>query len=167
MADNTEVTAKAKIEEKPTEKAEPVKAKPTEKETKKEETKKEEKEEKKRKTTATAQAFDERVSVKNAKVVLDRIRGRKLAKSIKILDDVVLGKRSFGKRYYTKTSKSVLELLKSAEANAKANGLDEEKLFIVSAKANKGRTFIRPRSKNSRSGEQAKMSHIEIVIGEK
>jgi ribosomal protein L22 len=119
------------------------------------------------KKKASSCARDEQVSVKSSRIVLNRIRYLSLVKAKNILEGMVNGTTSVNHKYYTKTCIRILSLLQNAESNAKVKGMDESKLFIAEARADKGRTFYRPRSKNSRSGEQGKMSNIDIVLGER
>ncbi|MFH1623278.1 MAG: uL22 family ribosomal protein [Candidatus Aenigmatarchaeota archaeon] len=120
----------------------------------------------KRKSIA-ARAWDAGVSLKSSKKVCDAIRGRKLDKAVKLLENMVAEKRSIRGRYYTKTSEKFIELLKNAESNARVVGMDAAKLHVYVARASKGRTFYRPRSRLGRTGEKAKLSNIEIIVGEK
>ena len=120
----------------------------------------------KRKSIA-ARAWDAGVSLKSSKTVCDAIRGRKLDKAVKLLENMVAEKRSIRGRYYTKTSEKFIELLKNAESNARIVGMDAAKLHVYVARASKGRTFYRPRSRLGRTGEKAKLSNIEIIVGEK
>lgn len=59
----------------------------------------------------------------------------------------------------------MLELIKSAEANAKVKNLDADKLFIKTAKADKSEKFIRPKSRWRFRGREAKSTNIKIVLG--
>ncbi len=154
MAEKKEKTAK----EKPKEKS---------KADKKEQEKQIEKGAKASKKRASAKAIDARISLKSSRIICNKLRETRVSKSKKLLEGMIAEKRSLNKKYYTKTVKKILELLVNAEANAASKGLDKERLFIYMIKADKGRTFNRPRSKMGRRGERAKMSHIEIVLGEK
>jgi ribosomal protein L22 len=86
---------------------------------------------------------------------------------VKLLEDMIDEKRNIRGRFYTKTADKFIELLKTAESNAKVVGMDAARLHVYVARASKGRTFFRPRSKLGRSGEKAKLSNIEIIVGEK
>jgi ribosomal protein L22 len=120
-----------------------------------------------KKKSIAARAWDAGVSLKSSKLVADAIRGRKLDKAVKLLEDMIDEKRNIRGRFYTKTADKFIELLKNAESNAKVVGMDAARLHVYVARASKGRTFFRPRSKLGRSGEKAKLSNIEIVVGEK
>jgi len=120
-----------------------------------------------KKKSIAARAWDAGVSLKSSKLVADAIRGRKLDKAVKLLEDLTDEKRNIRGRFYTKTAEKFIELLRNAESNAKVVGMDGARLHVYVARASKGRTFFRPRSKLGRSGEKAKLSNIEIVVGEK
>lgn len=117
--------------------------------------------------TASARAEDARVSTKNSIILMKEIRGKKVEKAKALLEGLVSEKRSLRKKHYTNAAKKILEVLEGAEANAKAKALNEARLFIVTTKADKGRTFARPRSRMGRRGEVAKMTNLEIVVGER
>jgi len=120
-----------------------------------------------KKKSIAARAWDAGVSLKSSKLVAGAIRGRKLDKAVKLLEDMVGEKRNLRGRFYTKTAEKFIELLKNAESNAKVVGMDAARLHVYVARASKGRTFYRPRSRLGRTGEKAKLSNIEIVVGEK
>ena len=171
-------TAKPDIEAKPVIKSEtkPVVAaenKPAAKDEAKAETKAEAKADAKpakpvrKKKSIAAHAWDAGVSVKNSKIVANAIRGRKLDSAVRMLEDMMDEKRNIRGRFYTKTAEKFIELLKNAQSNAKVVGMDDARLHVYVARASKGRTFFRPRTKVGRSGEKAKLSNIEIVVGEK
>lgn len=120
-----------------------------------------------KRSSVASRAWDAGVSLKSSKIVCDAIRGRKLDKAVKLLEDMMDEKRNIRGRFYTKTAEKFVELLKTAEANAKVVGMDEKRLHVYIARASKGRTFVRPRSKLGRTGEKAKLSNIEIIVGEK
>jgi ribosomal protein L22 len=144
---------------KPAEAAKPKEAKPKETETKVAT--------KKGPKTATAKLKDARVSLKKSKLLFKVIRGKRVDKSKALLEGLISQKRSLAGKYYTNTAKKILELLINAEASAKAKTMDESRLSVIYAKASKGRTFMRPRSRMGRRGEVAKMSHLEIILGER
>ncbi len=123
--------------------------------------------EKKKTKKASACVKDARISLKSSKILCKEIRGKKVEKVKALLEDLVSEKRSLGGKHYTNTTKKFLEVLKSAEANARAKMMDESRLFVISAKADKGRTFVRPRSSMARRGQRAKMTHLEIILGER
>ena len=105
--------------------------------------------------------------MKSSTILCKKIRNTRLSKSKALIEGMIAKTRNMDGKYYTKTAKKILELLVNAEANAKVKMMDEKRLFIVSAKADKGHTFVRPRSKASRRGEVAKMTHLEIILEER
>lgn len=121
----------------------------------------------KNKKKGTAKFENARISLKSSKILCNELKGKRVDKAKAMLQGLVDGKRSLSGKYYTNTSKKILEVLKNAEANAKMKAMNEERLFISSIKADKGRTFIRPRSRSGRRGERAKMTHLEIILEEK
>jgi len=120
-----------------------------------------------KKKTATARFENARISLKSSKIVCKEIKGKKVSRAKQLLEGLISEKHSLDGKYYTNTAKKLLEVLKNAEANAKAKNMNEERLFVSLAKTDKGRTFVRPRSRSGRRGEQAKMSHLEIVLEER
>jgi large subunit ribosomal protein L22 len=115
----------------------------------------------------TAKLTDARVSLKHSVLLCKEIKGKKLEKAKRLLNDLIAKKRSLGGKYYTKTAQTMLGLLGSAEANAKFRGLAIEKLFIKQAKADKGYRFITPKSRFRFRRRRAKVARIEVVLEER
>lgn len=122
---------------------------------------------KKIKRTSSARLDAAKVSFKHAMVLCKELRKKKVGKAKGLLEDLIERKRSLEGKYYTNASKNLLAVLKSAEANAMAKGLDTERLFVAVAKADKGRTFIRPKSRFKSRGRRMKSTNIEIVLEER
>lgn len=118
------------------------------------------------KEIASASVSNARVSLKHSIVVCKQIKGKKVEKAKMFLQDLINKKINLNGKYYTKASKRILELIESAEANAKAKNLDVKKLFIRTAKADKGEKFIRPKSRWRFRGREAKSTNITIVLGD-
>ena len=114
-----------------------------------------------------AKIKDAKISLKDSKIICGQLRNKRVSKSKSMLQDMIDRKRNLNRKYYTNAVKKILEVLTNAEANAVEHQLDQERLFIYTIKADKGRTFYRPRSGLRRRGERAKMTHIEITVGEK
>lgn len=95
------------------------------------------------------------------------MRGKRLEKAIQFLNDLIEQKRSIDGKYYTKASKTLLELLKSVKANAKNKGMDENKLFIKIIKADKGETMWRPRSRWILRGQKMKSVNLSVEVEER
>lgn len=117
--------------------------------------------------TATAKETNARVSRKHSLVLCKTIKGKKTDKAKRLLEDLIVGKRSLEGKYYTKTAKKFLEILKYAEANAKKKDMKIERLWVKNATANKGRTFILPKSRYGLRGREAKSTTIEITLEER
>ena len=119
---------------------------------------------------AIAKGKNLRISLKNSILLCKKIKGLKLSKAKKFLEDLINQKISIQGKYYTKTAKEILKILKEAEANAKYKNLDIEKLFIKIAKADKGEKIIRPGRMGIRHGKGyrlGKSTHLEIVVIER
>jgi large subunit ribosomal protein L22 len=103
-----------------------------------------------------------RISDIKARIVLEQIKGKKISDAMAILE--------YSPRY---ASYLISKILKSAVANAENNmGLDQEKLFVESAVANRGsshgsRFRLRPRAKGRGYRIERKFSHISIILNER
>ncbi|MDD5148213.1 MAG: 50S ribosomal protein L22 [Candidatus ainarchaeum sp.] len=141
------------------------------------------------KDTARAFASNQRVSLKYANEICREIKGKRLERAEKFLQNI-LDKKEFlplvkyhGKvphrkgesrsgvkagRYPQKVSKAFLGLLNSVKANADFKGLGTENLLIVHAFASQGfRRFAhQPKGKIAGKGWKRKSAHIEIVVRE-
>lgn len=108
---------------------------------------------------AKAIAKTVRISPRKVRLVLDLIRGKKLAEAIAIL------------RLTPKASSAVIEkVIKSATANAVNNyKMDQAALYVKEAFANDGPTMKRflPRAKGSAAKILKRTSHVTIVLDEK
>ena len=112
---------------------------------------------------AKAKIKNARVSFKKSIIVCKHIRGLKLEKARKFLENLIEQKISINGKYYTKVAKQLLDLLKQAEANAARKNLKIEKLYVI-AKANKGEKIMR----YGRMGiRKAKSTNLEIILVEK
>jgi large subunit ribosomal protein L22 len=114
------------------------------------------------KKTARAYGRSLRISPKNSVIICSAVTGKPLDKGKSLLEDLVSRKRNLRGRYYTNTSKEILEMIKSAENNAEAKGLNTERLFIH-ASAHKGFSFWRPRAFKMR-GQHRKSTNIQVVL---
>jgi large subunit ribosomal protein L22 len=112
----------------------------------------------------SARAFGRgvRVSTKSSQAVCKAISGMRLERGKALLQDVLDQKRSLDGKYYTNTTKNILDLIKSAEANAESRGLDTDSLHIH-ATAHKGFSFFRPRGFKRRR-ERAKVTNLQVVL---
>ncbi|MEM7825717.1 MAG: uL22 family ribosomal protein [Candidatus Aenigmatarchaeota archaeon] len=117
--------------------------------------------------TASACLEDARVSLKHSVVLCKEINNKRVEKAKKILEMLINRKISLNGKYYTNAAKKILEILKTAEANAKVKNLNPERLFVKNAKADKGRVFIKPKSRWRLRGRKAKVTRIEINLEER
>jgi len=117
------------------------------------------------KKSAKAYGRSLNISQKNAIVVCRAISGMHIAKGKKLLDDLIDEKRSLKGKYYTSTASQILNVVKSAEANAEFKGLDATRLVIF-ASAHKGFTFFRPRRMKIRRTKR-KIANVQVVLQQK
>ncbi len=100
-----------------------------------------------------------RVSDTKARIVLDQIKGKKVAQALAIL--------AYSPRY---ASTIIEKILKSAIANAENNlGMDVTKLYVQEVFANQGPTMkrIKPRAQGRAYRILKRSSHISIILNEK
>lgn len=95
---------------------------------------------------------------RKTRLIADLVRGKDVKKALTILK--FTEKRAAG---------PFSKVLKSAVANAKAQGKKEESLYIKNATVDKGSTFKRylPRARGSASLIRKRSSHILIELGER
>jgi large subunit ribosomal protein L22 len=117
--------------------------------------------------TAAARDTNSKVSLKHSLVVCRAIRGKRVDKAKKFLQDVLNEKRSLNGKHYTNTVKKFLEVLRAAGANAKEKNLAADKLFIKNAIANKGEEQYRPRTRWRLRGRKGRSTNIEIILEER
>ena len=114
------------------------------------------------KKSARASGRGVRISTRDSVKVCKAIRGMQLEKGKALLEGMLTEKRDLDGKYYTNTTKEILALLVSCEANAESKGLDANKL-VIHASAHKGFTFYRPR--RMKSGRQKrKVTNLQIVL---
>ena len=116
---------------------------------------------------STAKLRGARISFKKSYILSKELRGMKAERAIRFLTDLVDEKVALDGKFYTKTARVFLDILKSAEANAKQKNLDTEKLFVKVAKTDKARKLVTPKSRFKFRGRQAKTANIEIVLQER
>lgn len=107
----------------------------------------------------------EKISTVAAEAVSKKINRMKLKEAEKFLEKMVEGKASINSKFHTNAAGRILALLKSAENNAAAKGLDAERLGITAA-AHKGPKMFRGRRKRA-FGMRMKSTHIQIVLTER
>ncbi|OYT32157.1 MAG: 50S ribosomal protein L22 [Thermofilum sp. ex4484_79] len=135
--------------------------------------------------TAIASGRDLRISYKAAVEVLKEIRGKKLDKAKRILEDIIEMRRAvpyrrfYGKvghrrgmgpgRYPVKAAKAILSVLENAEANAEFKGLDTTRLWVVHAAAFQGMKLKKyiPRAFGRATPYFQQLVHIEMGLEER
>ncbi len=137
------------------------------------------------KKTSKAYGKELNMSFKKANEVCHAIRGMKVDAAITYLEKVIkkeefipfrrfntkVGHKRGGKpgRYPVKVSKRVVELLKNAKANAEHKGLNDERLKIEHATANKALEFPRVKPKGGRGSPRMhnmELTNVEIILRE-
>ena len=105
------------------------------------------------------------VSTKSAIEICRALNRKKFMSAKKTLENIINEKESLNGKYHTKTAEQIMEVLNSAEANAKAKNFDlnAAELFLS---ANKGITIHRARRKRD-FGSRLKMTNIQVVLREK
>jgi len=140
-----------------------------------------------REKTARAQAYELHVSPKHCREICRTIRGMKVERAKKFLENVIeckesvpfrrynrdVGHRSGQKgwpagRYPKKASMNILKLVKGVESNAEEKGLDSEYLQIVHAATKKGRTIegMMPRAMGRATAKNTQTVTVEIIVQE-
>lgn len=110
-------------------------------------------------TSATATAYDVRVTPRKARLVIDLVRGKDVNVALGILSNV-----------NKSAAPIVSKVIKSAASNAIHNfNMNEESLYIAEIYANDGIRMKRylPRAKGSASGLVKRNSHITVVVKER
>jgi large subunit ribosomal protein L22 len=108
-----------------------------------------------------------RISLKHSVILCKRIKGAKLNRAKKFLQNLIDKKENIDGKYYTKASKQILNLLEDAGTNAKQKGMDEDKLFVKTAKADKGFTFVLPKTRAKFRGRRGKVTNLTVVVEER
>lgn len=103
-----------------------------------------------------------RISTKSSVKVCKAITNTSAAKAMNLLQNLLIEKVTLNGKYYTKTVGEMIGLLKLAESNAEAKGLDPERM-VVHASAHQGFTYSTPR-RFKLARRQAKMTNLQIVL---
>lgn len=117
--------------------------------------------------TAAAKLTNAVVSFKTSMELLKVIKNKRVDKAKKLLEGLIDQKRDVDGQYHTKTAKKLLEVVKSAEANAKNKTLNVERLFIKNARADKAERRNLAKSRMPHRGRIGKSANIEIVVEER
>jgi len=137
--------------------------------------------------TVKASGRELRISPKHAREVCRTIKGMRLEKAKRYLEQVIAKKQPVPFRRYTKklghrhgmqkamvgkypvkATTKILRVIESAEGNAEFKGLDVERLRIVHASAYPAIKYKRaiPRAFGRSSPKNEILTHIEIVLEE-
>ena len=117
--------------------------------------------------TALAKVTNAVISLKTSRELLREIKGKKVDKAKKFLEGLVSRKRDVDGQYHTKTARKLLDMVKSAEANAKNKTMNVERLFIKNARADKAERRVLAKSRTPHRGRIGKSASIEIVVEER
>ncbi len=98
---------------------------------------------------------------------MKEIKGKKVSRMEAYLGNLLDKKRSLEGKYFTKTARKILDILKSAEANAKNKTMNVDKLFIRNARADKAEKRMLAKSRTPHRGRIGKSASIEIVVEER
>jgi len=116
---------------------------------------------------ASTKVSGEKISFKKSMELCRQLKGKSTSSAENFLQNLIDEKQSFNRKFYTKTAKGFLSLLKSAEANAKQKNMDTNKLFIRNIRSDKGEKFVRPKSKAKFRGRVAKITNLQIILEER
>jgi large subunit ribosomal protein L22 len=99
-----------------------------------------------------------RQSPRKVRLLADLVRGKNVTKALEAL--AFVNKRA---------SDPFAKVIRSAEANAKSQGMDTAKLFIKSVAVDKGTVLkrIMPRARGSAAQILKRSSHIMVELGSK
>ncbi len=115
---------------------------------------------------AKACSHNIRISVKNAKPVCKSVRGLELKRAKKFLEEVLKEKKNINGRFYSKTTREILNIISSAEKNAEFKNLDINNMYIFHISALEG-THMHRRRRKTRFGTKMKSAHLEVILKEK
>lgn len=116
---------------------------------------------------ALSKISNARISLKHSSVLCKKLKEKKLEKARRFLEDLTSGKVSIDGKYYPKAAGKFLELLRTAEANARQRGLNLERLFISQIKADKGLRSYRPRSLWHLRRQRVKSVNLTVELEER
>lgn len=116
---------------------------------------------------AIAKGTNAVVSLKTSRLLLREIKGKKVNRVKKFLEGLVNKKRDVDGQYHTKTARKILDIVKSAEANAKNKTMNVDRLFIRNARADKAEKRVLAKSRAPHRGRVGKSASIEIVVEER
>jgi ribosomal protein L22 len=107
-----------------------------------------------------------RISQKNAAEVCKVLNRKKFAESKKILSNILNQKSNLKGKYFTKTTKEIMEILKQLEFNARKKELDADNMFLFIS-AHRGPTMHRARRRWRKFGSRLKSCHVQAILSDK
>ncbi len=116
---------------------------------------------------ATAKSINAVISFKTSMELAKEIKGKKVSSAKKLLEGLLDQKRDVDGQYHTKTAKKLLEIVKSAEANAKNKDMNVDRLFVRNARADKAERRNLAKSRTPHRGRKGKSASIEVIVEER
>ncbi len=102
------------------------------------------------------------ISSKSSLVVCRKLNRKSFAEAKVLLEGLLEQTKSIDGKFYTKTAKEILGLLKNAEKNAVTKGLDPNAMELIIS-AHKGTRRYRSRRKRS-FGYALKSANIQVIL---
>ncbi len=102
------------------------------------------------------------ISRKHATIVCRRLNKKTYKDAVAIVEGLAFEKKSIEGKFYTKTSREILQFLKTLNANAEAKNLESAKMKLMIS-AHKCPMLMRARRK-WRFGRKMKICHIQAVL---
>jgi len=106
-----------------------------------------------------------RISNRTTTFLGKKMKGFKVPRAKKFLEDLAGRKIDINGKHYTKTAEELLNLINSAEKNAVFAGLNPDKMF-VNINTGTGFSFYRPKSRFRFRRRQAKVTNVIITLKE-
>jgi ribosomal protein L22 len=110
---------------------------------------------------AAASGLNMQLSTKTSKLLCKKISGKSSAEAVAFLEGLVNKKIKINRKYHSKVAEGILEILRSAIANATYKGLTEP-LHVKLAIAEKG--WTRRRRRRVGLGSKIKATNIKIIL---
>ncbi len=118
-------------------------------------------------TTASAKEIGAIVSVKHSREIFRKIKNKKVDRVKKFLEGMLDQKTDIEGKHFTKTTAKILDIVESAEANAKNKTMNVEKLFIKDARADKAQRRVLAKSRVPHRGREGKSANLIIEVEER
>jgi len=107
-----------------------------------------------------------RISHKSAAEICKVLNKKKFTEAKDILTEILNQKATLKRKFYTKTSKELLEVLKQLEFNARKKELEPDNMFLFIS-AHRGPTLHRARRRWRKFGSRLKSCHIQAILSDK